>query len=109
MRQSWLFQGNPSRFDLDGFFATRPATLSWIVTRYSDHVAIGDQVFIWRAIGSDERAESGIIAEAEIMDSPSPRLDDAASIPFWKTAEDAASVMDRATLRLIRVASKREV
>ena len=32
--QTWIFQGNPDRYDIDGYLAARPAELLWLVTRY---------------------------------------------------------------------------
>jgi hypothetical protein len=67
MSQTWLFQCNPDRFDIDGFLASQPAETNWLVRQHPKQIAPGDQVFIWRAIGSGSRQVSGIVAEAEVL------------------------------------------
>jgi hypothetical protein len=58
MVATWLFQANPDLFDIDGFLATRPTAFSWKVTRQKGQIALGDQVFVWRAGGRGGSAAS---------------------------------------------------
>ena len=51
--------GQPQSFDIDGFFATRPEEFLWLARQYAAEIAPGDQVFIWRAIGGEEREKAG--------------------------------------------------
>ncbi|MDO9713165.1 EVE domain-containing protein [Paracraurococcus lichenis] len=104
MAGTWIFQANPNLFDIDGFLATNPATFSWLVSRYESIIEVGDQVFIWRAIGGGPAALSGVIAEAEVIERVSLRPDDAASVPFWRD-RDRPTEANRALLRLVRVAA----
>jgi hypothetical protein len=44
--QSWLFQCNPDKYDLDGALKAMKRT-SWRMSRYAEDIAVGDQVFLW--------------------------------------------------------------
>jgi hypothetical protein len=109
MPATWIFQANPNRFNLDGFFASKPVTMAFLVTRYAERMAVGDQVYLWRAVGGGDEATSGVIAEAEVGSPVSDRIDDAASRPFWEDQNEAGIVAPRVQLRLIRTAQKREI
>jgi hypothetical protein len=108
--RTWLFQANPSRFDIDGYLATKPSVTTFLVTSHHDEIAVGDRVFVWRAIGGGGADAAGIVAEAEV-------LEPVASIPenepearhFWTSSAEADLVADRVVLRLLRIAGKREV
>ncbi len=66
---SWIFQGNPKRWNLDAFFedvARRdvgPYTV-WRADQFADELRPRDRVFFWRA-GMGERP--GIIAVGQIL------------------------------------------
>jgi hypothetical protein len=108
--RTWIFQGNPDDFDIDGYLATRPIELPWLVTRYADEIAVGDLVYIWRTQGSSQRAKAGVIAEAEVVASAALRPESPDAVPFWHAgSEEATALLNRATLRLIRIARVREV
>jgi hypothetical protein len=32
---SWIFQGNPNRFDIDGYLAFAPDRITWLVNQLS--------------------------------------------------------------------------
>jgi EVE domain len=103
--QSWIFQGNPEIFDIDGYFATAPGRFVWLVTRYADEMQPGDRVFIYR---TGEAA--GIVAEAEIIGAPVPQTDAPDAVPFWRgDRAGAMEVRPRVPLSLLRVAGNREV
>lgn len=107
--QTWIFQGNPDEFDIDGYLASRPATVIWLVTRYAEDIAPGDRVYLWRNKGK-AAAVAGIVAEAIVISPPVLRPEDPDSVPFWRTASPRSSLPQvRAALRLVKVASKREV
>ena len=107
--QTWIFQGNPDKFDLDAYLGTSPTQLPWLVTRYAQQIEVGDRVFIWRTQGS-AKAVAGIIAEATVAAQAMPMPESADAASFWHdNAEPAAQVLSRALLRLNRVASTREV
>jgi hypothetical protein len=108
VRQTWIFQGTPKIFDIDGFFQTQPTEFTWLVSRYADRIAVGDQVFIWRAAGGDGSDASGVIAEAVVADAPALRRDFDFEIPFWTGVEGSKPAI-RAVLRAVRTANKREM
>ena len=47
--QTWIFQANPDRFDIDRFLDEGPDETLWLVRRQGHQMQIGDQVFIWRS------------------------------------------------------------
>jgi len=108
-RNTWIFQANPQRFDLDKFLAINPAKTSWLVTRNADRMQIGDQVFLWRAVGKGDKLDSGVFAEAEIISDVTARPDDPEAAPFWSDPSEATAVANRVTLRVVRIANKRQV
>jgi hypothetical protein len=63
--QTWIFQGNPDEYDIDGYLASRPGRLSWLVTRYASEIAAGDRVYLWRNQGQ-QHAIAGVVAEAVV-------------------------------------------
>jgi hypothetical protein len=106
---TWIFQGNPDTFDIDGLLSTQPLAFAWTVTRYAGQIAAGDRVYLWRAKGRAPDGVAGIIAECSVIEPVSDRPDDAASLPFWKNPEGAEQPASRALLQLIRTANKRQV
>lgn len=107
--RTWLFQAQPQSFDINGFLATRPAEFLWSARQHAADILPGDDVFVWRAIGGNERDQSGVIAEARVIAGVAQLPEDSAGIPFWRDAMDAASVQPRVRLRLLRVADRRQI
>jgi hypothetical protein len=68
---AWIFQGNPDRFDIDGYLQNL-GLIYWSVTKFEDQINLGDSVFIWRAKGHKEGI-SGIIAKAVVIEKPCPQ------------------------------------
>jgi hypothetical protein len=70
---------------------------------------IGDQVFIWRAIGGGDSDKSGVIAEADIAEMPKQQGDDQDSLPFWLGTDDAhdesTGPETRVRLRILKFSS----
>src|SRR4051794_18589910 len=107
--QTWIFQGNPKEHDIDGYLASRPSQVVWLVTRYASEMSMGDRVYLWRNQGQ-EKGSAGIIAEAIVSELPRLRGEDPEGIAFWREAsERSASPQVRVALRTVRVASKKEV
>jgi hypothetical protein len=107
--QTWIFQGNPKVFDASGFLATLPSDFLWLANQQPRRMAPGGKVFIWQAIGGGDRARSGILAEAEIIEPARQQADDPASKPFWRSADAARSateLVERIRLRLLSVAKE---
>jgi len=62
---AWVFQGNPDKFDLDDYVSRYPELLYWRTPAHSKDIAIGDQIFIWRAGKS-----AGAIAHGTVVETP---------------------------------------
>jgi HNH endonuclease/EVE domain len=105
--QSWIFQANPERFDIEGFFATRPSVLTWPVSDQADQMRIGDRVYIWRA-GAGEKDKAGVVAEAVISSSVASIASDTIGAGFWLDESEAQLQSERAWLKIIRVGGSRE-
>jgi hypothetical protein len=107
--QTWIFQGNPDEFDIDGYLASRPAQVVWLVSRYAAEIANGDRVYLWRNKGQ-LNAIAGVVAEGIVIATPQLRAEDRDALPFWRTSTARGTTPQvRASLRLVKVASKREV
>jgi len=108
---AWIFQGNPDTFDVDGYLEQCNSSVLWLVRQHAKDITVGDTVFLWRSEG-DGKQPGGVIAELEVVEPVRVQADDPASLKFWKgesgTATGTASTA-RVRLKLIRLASKREV
>jgi predicted HNH restriction endonuclease len=72
-RNSWIFQGNPKRYDLDDYLARYPFVY-WSTPQNSSHIGLGDRAFIWRS-GKD----AGLVAVGTVEEMPVAR--DAVAFP----------------------------
>ena len=111
-QQTWIFQGNPTVFDVSGFLATLPRDFLWLANQQARRMSPGDKVFIWQAIGNGDRARSGIVAEAEIIEPARQQADDPRSQAFWRsadTARNATELAERVRLRLLSVAKENNI
>jgi hypothetical protein len=107
--RTWVFQGNPDDYDIDGYLSTRPARLVWLVTRYAAEITVGDRVYLWRNQGK-QKATPGIIAEAIVTAAPELRDEDPEGVRFWRKDGPRATAQHvRAVMRLVKVATAREV
>jgi predicted HNH restriction endonuclease len=107
--QTWIFQGNPDDYDIDGYLSSRPAQLVWLVTRYASEIAVRDRVYLWRNQGK-QSAIPGIIAEGIVTAAPELRGEDPEGVRFWRTDGPRATAPQvRAVMRLIKVGTAREV
>lgn len=100
---AFIFQGNPDRFDVDGYLADAERTGSpilWAVSQHEADIQIGDTAYIWRAAGSVTKAISGVVAEGRILSEPHPV---SISREYWKNAEDAAKDKPRVEIDLSKV------
>lgn len=109
VQKTWIFQANPDHFDLDGFLASQPSQFTWLVRKYKTKILPGHRVFLWQALGSGAVAESGIVAETEVVQPVAPRTDDRLSAPYWRIPDKAMTTDDRTILKLVRVANKSEI
>src|SRR5262245_18711481 len=107
--QTWIFQCNPDDFDVEGYLASRPAEVVWLVTRYPHEIGVGDRVYIWRNQGT-RQATSGVIAEAVVIAAPQLRPEAEDAVRFWRTEGPRSDTPQvRALLRLVKIANNREV
>jgi hypothetical protein len=101
--RTWIFQGNPDDFDIDGYLAARPAELLWLVTRYANEIAVGDRVYLWRNQGTSG-AVAGVVAEGIVTAPPALRDEDPDSVEFWlNQGERSSSPQVRAGMRSSRL------
>lgn len=106
---TWIFQANPSIFDVDGYLQAMPGAITWLVKQNSKEMEVGDTVFIWRSQGTDTKEKrSGVIASAEIISPVTTMLDDLQAHPYWLDASQFDTAKPRVWLRLDRVANKKE-
>lgn len=101
---TWIFQANPDQFDIDGYLATAPATIHWLVRQHGTEMRAGDQVFIWRAKSKGDAKLSGIVAEGFLESTPEVREDDPDGLPFW--LDGAPKPELRVRVRLARIELK---
>lgn len=83
----YIFQGNPELFDINEYIEAAIDTntsIRWLVTRYADDIAIGDEVFLWRSAGK-ESEKSGVVGYARVISRPAHMPEDALSKGLWKT------------------------
>lgn len=70
---TWIFQGNPDKFGIDEYLRkTRDIYWSVTIPKHQNELAIGDEVYIWRAKGS-RNAISGIVAYGIVNEECKPR------------------------------------
>ena len=91
---AWLFQGNPDKFDVDGYLASR-TEFCWTVNQNRKLIKSGDRVYIWRS-GKD----AGIVAVAEVISEVMLLPDDARE--FWlESGGEESSPTQRVKLKLL--------
>ncbi len=64
---TWVFQGNPEKFDIDDYVARYPELIYWRTPRHAREIAVGDQAFLWRS-GPNASA----IAVGTVVEAPTP-------------------------------------
>lgn len=106
---TWIFQGNPDRFNIEGYLAQSSGLILWRAAQHASEMKAGDTVYLWRSQGSDTGAQSGVIAEGTIVETPRARPDDPSARPFWLNASDALTEHVRVAIRINRIAAKKEV
>ena len=84
--RTWIFQGNPDTFDIQGYLNVVVDDLKWTVSTNANEIKRGDRVYIWEAQGSG-KGNAGIVAECEVLEEPRLQIDDPRSTPFWKSGK----------------------
>jgi len=73
---SWIFQGSPSKFQVDRYLKSKNEILWTIRQReYEKDISVGDVAYIWRADGPNP-GTAGIVAKGRIITLPSMMEDD---------------------------------
>jgi hypothetical protein len=99
---TWIFQDNPDRFDISGYLASAGERIAWLVNQSRNQIKPGDQVFLWRALGSGKHGLAGIVAEC-LVDSPVMQMtDDPASVRLWREPYDPRP-RHRVWLKVVRL------
>jgi hypothetical protein len=94
----WIFQGNPGRFDIDGYIAANNP-VKWLVSQHIDRVEDGDTVYLYRCKGKGVR-DGGIVAKGRVLGMPFKTKDHTASSSFWKDPSEASHERPRVWLLL---------
>lgn len=108
--RTWLFQANPDTFDIDGYLVDRER-ITWSVNQehLARQMASGDEMYLWRAIGSaGDREVSGVVASGQLLEVPAVFEDEPESRPFWKDG-GAHGPSLRVWIQVTKVANKREL
>lgn len=105
---TWIFQANPDTFDIDGYLKANDL-IYWTVRQefLVAKMQIGDLVFLWRAAGKG-KADSGVIASAQILQPPDARLEDISASQFWRKNPKSSSEI-RVEMQIQRRANGKEI
>ena len=84
---TWIFQGNPDQFDIEGFLS-EGEEVEWAVRQkhYASTMKVGQIVFLWKAAGK-RKEQSGIVAVSEIVIEPREVDEDSSAKKFWRTGQ----------------------
>jgi len=99
---TWIFQGNPKTYQIDVYLRSRVGKqVIWEVSQqqYRHAIAIGDEVFIWRADGGRPRS-GGVVGRGLIATLPAMIEDGAPEL--WKEKR-LAHVALRVVIDLLEV------
>lgn len=83
---TWIFQGNPAKFDIDDYLARYPELIYWFTPKLATRISVGDRAYIWRS-GSD----AGAIAVGTVVEAPCPgrmvKHPEALGADLWQSGE----------------------
>ncbi len=102
---TWIFQGNPRLFDVDGYLANHQEVL-WGANQGHTKMKAGDRVYFWRALG-DGLDHPGIIASGILTEDPRERVSDAAAQAYWKVPNEGERISRQVAVRIDVAARKR--
>ncbi len=63
----WIFQGNPTRYDVDVYLRDH-RYIYWAIDQHKKEIGLSDVVFIWRA--NSNRNRRGVIAMGYVVEAP---------------------------------------
>lgn len=88
MPNTWIFQGNPDHFDIDGYMSANLDRITWSARQRAADMAPGDTVYLWKAAGSarsDGKTPTAmIIAKATVMSDVWQGPDHDPARAYWK-------------------------
>jgi hypothetical protein len=102
---TWIYQVNPDRFDVNGCLAEAPERVAWVVARYKRDLVPNDQVFVWRSKSHISPNLPGIIAECAIDSFVAKMSADPVTMRFSRDGSPD-TVADRVWLRIIAIAAE---
>lgn len=106
---AWIFQGNPATFDMEGYLASTPGAITWLVKQYKKDIRSGDTVFLWRSQGKgDSAGQAGVVASAEVISNVSLMHGESESEQYWLDKARNTEQL-RVWLKITRVAKSKEV
>lgn len=99
--RNWIFQSNPTFFDLTGALKTLPV-ISWNAAQYADEMTPGDRVFLW-----ESGQNAGILAIGKLATKPSERTMGLQESQFAVDKSRFANLANRVDVRIERVLQTR--
>ncbi len=83
---TWVFQGNPERFDIDDYVARYPELIYWRTPRHAKEISVGDRAFLWRSGPNAGVSAVGVVVEAPTRGS-AVRHPEALGNDLWRADE----------------------
>jgi EVE domain/HNH endonuclease len=85
---TWIFQGNPKRFQMDEYIKSNK-TVWWSVNQehFLDAISVDDVVYLWRSDGG-QKGTGGIIARGRVSGVPETNV---APSKYWIDAKNTGS------------------
>lgn len=82
---TWIFQGNPTIFDIDNYVQNNKY-IWWSLRQehFVDKIQLNDEVYLWRSDGG-KRGTGGILAKARVVGLPQERAGDRSAEDYWHT------------------------
>jgi hypothetical protein len=102
---TWIYQVNPAKFDVNGCLIEAPERLAWSVSRYEKDMKPGDRVFVWRSKSDGTHGVPGIIAECAVDSLVSIMPADSHTTRFARKSSTTGDSIKRVWLRIIAIAT----
>lgn len=106
--RTWIFQGNPSTFDMDGYLARRLDRICWMVNQHVEEIHAGDRAYLWRSGGKNQKSVPGVIARCTVLSDPWLGMDDPNAADLWQGSPPMGDAW-RVWLRVDEVANSKGV
>lgn len=85
---TWIFQGNPTRFNVDNYLLENE-NIWWSIRQVhlAEHIKLGDEVFIWRSDGGN-KGRGGIVARTNAITLPQDYTEDDSNEYWYEDASE---------------------